>query len=237
VLFWYLAAFSYAHAQEFPVANGFTWEQVRFPSAFEEMEESNLIVEGAVEQGVDWFSLGDGLVFDTFWQLAYNADTAELDFNNEVKPAFGIKFKLLLTDWAVIEVGVKYEWEYRWITDRTFDGWAGSINWSARRTWARQVSSTRDVPFPAAYAVSMWGSFAIQAHRWPKKRRTPSLKAAPVATSPGGGSGAWRVSEPWWSSSTQLTRRPLTLTTSSSFLSAWCSRLPSRVGGIEFGGK
>jgi len=69
VLFWYLAAFSYAHAQEFPVANGFTWEQVRFPSAFEEMEESNLIVEGAVEQGVDWFSLGDRLVSTLFGSL------------------------------------------------------------------------------------------------------------------------------------------------------------------------
>jgi hypothetical protein len=167
VLFWYLAVSSGAGAQNFPVARGFTWGQVRFPSSFEALEANDLITEGTIEQGVDWFSRGAWLVFNTFGLIDYKTDTAALDFNNQVKPALGAKLKFIPTDWALIEVGGKYEWEYRWSTDRIFAGWTGFLNWSAYRTWGRQSSAARGVPFPAAYTVSTWGQF-----------RYPSAQAA-----------------------------------------------------------
>jgi hypothetical protein len=186
VLFWCLAVFSYAYAQAFPVARGFTWGQVRFPSSFEVLEENDLVVEGAIEQGVDWFSIGDRLIFGTFGQLEYKTDTADLDFNNTIEPALGIKFKLSPTDWAFIEVGGKYEWEYRWITDRTLEGWVGFINWSAQRTWNQQVSSTGGVLSPAAYAVSTWGKF-----RYPSAQAAEEKENAIVE-------GAVRGDVTWW---------------------------------------
>ena len=110
---------------------GFTWGQVRFPSSQEIEEKDNVIVEGAIEQGVDWFRVTSRSIFNSFVRFEYKFDRENFDFNNKLQPEIGVKAKYLLADWGLIEVGGKYVVDYRFETHRTEQGIVFFVNWAA----------------------------------------------------------------------------------------------------------
>ena len=110
---------------------GYTWGQVRFPSSQEIAEKNNVITEGAIEQGVDWFRMTRWSIFNSFFRFEYKFDKENFDFNNKLQPEVGVKAKFLLADWGLIEAGGKYVVDYRFETNRTEQGIVFFLNWAA----------------------------------------------------------------------------------------------------------
>ncbi|MFQ5914578.1 MAG: hypothetical protein ACE5JS_15495 [Nitrospinota bacterium] len=105
---------------------------MQFPSSVEIGEEENLIVEGAIEQGVDWFRVTDRIIFNTFVRLRYVVDTEAFDFNNRLSPQAGLKLKLPLSDWGLVEAGAKFVGDFRFREPRRLEeGFLLFLAWGA----------------------------------------------------------------------------------------------------------
>jgi len=110
---------------------GSTWGQVRYPSSQEIEEKDNVILEGALEQGVDWFRMTNWSIFNSFFRFEYKFDKENFDFNNKLQPEVGVKAKFPLANWGLIEAGGKYVVDYRFETNRTEQGIVFFLNWAA----------------------------------------------------------------------------------------------------------
>jgi len=110
---------------------GSTWGQVRYPSSQEIEEKDNVIVEGAIEQGVDWFRMTKWSIFNSFFRFEYKFDKEGFDFNNKLQPEVGLKAKFFLANWGLIEAGGKYVLDHRTETNRTEEGIVFFLNWAA----------------------------------------------------------------------------------------------------------
>lgn len=110
---------------------GYTWGQVRYPSSEEIEEKDNVILEGAIEQGVDWFRMTRWTIFNSFVRFEYKSDKEGFDWNNKLQPEVGVKAKFLLADWGLIEAGGKYVVDHRYETNRTEQGIVFFLNWAA----------------------------------------------------------------------------------------------------------
>lgn len=131
ILLWYALSPSCALATMPLGFPGSTWGTLRFPSSQDVQEKDNLILEGAIEQGIDWFELGEWSVVNTFMQVSYAVDQEKFDYNNEIEFEVGLKLKILSLDWMCLEFGGKYILDYRWETDRHTKGTEVFLNWGA----------------------------------------------------------------------------------------------------------
>lgn len=85
---------SSAETLRFP---SFTWGSVRFPSSLAaEEERSNPLLEGALQQGFDIYSLTNGVFVTPFVHLGLRQDGEGIDWNNEVSAGAGLKLRFLL---------------------------------------------------------------------------------------------------------------------------------------------
>jgi hypothetical protein len=109
---------------------GTTWGEIRFPASHTEEESRSIILEGAVEQGIDWARLTDNVSFNTFSRLEYKFDTKNLDWNNKVSIAPGAKFKLKIGNKGLVEIGAKYQWEHRFESGKSRSGTVLFLNWN-----------------------------------------------------------------------------------------------------------
>ena len=111
---------------------GFTWGEIRYPSSEQPEEEDDLVIEGAIEQGIDIASLTKQTRLNLFGKLGYKFDSKNLDYNNKLNLAAGLKIRHYLSDSFVLDAGVRYEVERRTESNRTlngptfFTGWFGS---------------------------------------------------------------------------------------------------------------
>jgi hypothetical protein len=108
---------------------GSTWGGVRFPSSQELLEKDNLILEGAVEQGVDWLRVPGRGTFNTFGRLEFKMDREKFDYNNKLQFEAGLKLRFPLAGLGAVEIGGKYAFDRRNITDRTERGAVVFVNW------------------------------------------------------------------------------------------------------------
>jgi hypothetical protein len=110
---------------------GNTWGNIRTPSELTEDEDGNVILEGAIEQGIIWNKSAAGAL-NSFVDIAYKTDTKGIDWNNSIEIGLGIKLEKQLSKNLSISYGVKYSAEREWLTD---DGWNKNatvfLNWSA----------------------------------------------------------------------------------------------------------
>ena len=90
---------------------GFTWGGLRYPGAQDTGEEDNLIVEGAIEQGIDWYSYGS-VTLNSFTRFSYTLDTKGHDWNNHITYGIGSKLKITIKDIAATEVGFRLSQNY-----------------------------------------------------------------------------------------------------------------------------
>ena len=129
---WSLAASDLAEDSEWrPLGYpGLIWGEVRYPSSHDPTERHDLLAEGAVEQGIDWVRVGPGKVFNTFASLEYTVDTEKLDYNNSVTVGAGAKLKIDLRGHGLLQIGVQYVWDRRWISASDRDGFLAFVNWS-----------------------------------------------------------------------------------------------------------
>lgn len=150
----------HARGEDIVAMPGFTWGEARYPSSLASKDEnSDGIVEGAIQQGVDWIELGDFVRFNTFVQVSYKRDTEELDYNNETKIGPGMKLRLLLDEWgAVLDAGVRYDWQYRDKAEEKSDyGPVAFLGWSGFWRHERQPPEPGQHALPLAVVGSSWG--------------------------------------------------------------------------------
>ena len=108
---------------------GSTWGGIRFPSSQELLEKRNLILEGAVEQGVDWFKVARHGILNTFGRVEFKMDRERFDYYNKIQLEAGIKLKFPVAQVGMVEIGSKYAFDRRRITDRTERGTVVFLNW------------------------------------------------------------------------------------------------------------
>ena len=78
---------------------------------------------------MDWFTVTNGVVLNTFAVLRYSVDSEKFDFNNKLEPGIGLKLKKSFSDWGLLELGVKYVNEFRFESGRSEDTGVLFLNW------------------------------------------------------------------------------------------------------------
>lgn len=136
---------------------GFTWGEIRYPSSEEPREKQDLVLEGAIDQGIDLFSLGENTRLNAFGRLDYKLDSESLDYNNKLKLGAGVKLRHYLSDSVVVDLGARYEWERRMETNRTLDGVSFNLSWFG--SWLLQCDGCQEGHFLAGrqFPGLIWG--------------------------------------------------------------------------------
>lgn len=136
---------------------GSMWGDVRFPASEQEEDKDNLILEGAIEQGIDLFMLSENTPFTAFVSLNYTFDSEKFDYNNKTKSGFGFKIRHFINDNIVVDVGAKYELDHRFESGDNLDGFQGFVNWFGSwspETWQHNKGRAN---FPMSYPGFTWG--------------------------------------------------------------------------------
>jgi hypothetical protein len=71
-------------------------------------EDNNVLLQGRLEQGVDWkrFGSNNEWTFNTYASLGYSIDKNELAYNNKLVPAIGAKISRRF-DSGVVDFGIQ----------------------------------------------------------------------------------------------------------------------------------
>lgn len=96
---------------------GSTWGELRQELPIHNGEE-NLILQGWIEQGIDWHHWGS-VKLNTYATLRYNWDSEGLDWNNSIGPGIGIALNRITPAGNQIRFGAEFITERFWKTDRT----------------------------------------------------------------------------------------------------------------------
>jgi hypothetical protein len=136
---------------------GSTWGNIRFPSSAQPAESDNILLNGAIEQGVDFFPITKDTVINFFGRVDYRWDTEEFDFNRKILLGVGFKLRHYFSDTFVMSLGAKYEIDKRFVVERSSDGillfgqWFGS--WHVPNSGRDPESGSG----PLAYPGLTWG--------------------------------------------------------------------------------
>ena len=125
---------------------GSTWGEIRFPGSAQPEDKDNLILEGAVEQGVDFFRLSKDSMLNLFAKFDYTVDKEGFDWNRKLKLGAGVKLRHYLSDTVVIAIGAKYEVDRRFVDDRSMEGFQLFSNWFG--SWHLSGSNSGDLALP-----------------------------------------------------------------------------------------
>ncbi len=115
-------------ASAFEGFRGSTWGDLR--GELPEDGEENLILQGWIRQGADWFRWGN-TTLNTYMTLRYKWDSESYDWNNTIGPGVGISLETYSEKGLVASWGVEYIWERFYESDRSdqkvmiFMGWYG----------------------------------------------------------------------------------------------------------------
>jgi len=146
-----------AMAQNSMPMPGSTWGNIRFPSSAQPAESDNILLNGAIEQGVDFFPITKDTVINFFGRVDYRWDTEEFDFNRKILLGVGFKLRHYFSDTFVMSLGAKYEIDKRFVVERSSDGillfgqWFGS--WHVPNSDHDPASGSG----PLAYPGLTWG--------------------------------------------------------------------------------
>lgn len=97
---------------------GFTWFSLRHPGSQDKEEQDNIIIEGAFQQGIDWYKKDDKTV-NSFVEIKYILDKEKYSWNNHMTYSLGSRFKIPVTEKLMIQPGVKYSFNRRFKTGNT----------------------------------------------------------------------------------------------------------------------
>lgn len=109
---------------------GTTWGQLRYPASRFDEETGDTLIEGAIEQGIDWVRLSEKSVLNTFVLVDYTFDSKGYEWNNKVKFSPGVKFKAFVAKNSLLEIGAMYRWHHRFKSNRTKSDTVFFLNWS-----------------------------------------------------------------------------------------------------------
>lgn len=108
---------------------GSTYGEFRFPNSPAQEENNNMVLEGSLEQGIDWNRFGGGRwTLNTFGEFRYSVDRVGLDYNNRLIPGIGIKLKARIST-GIVQIGVKEVNEIRFRSDRSDHIALGFVNY------------------------------------------------------------------------------------------------------------
>jgi hypothetical protein len=107
---------------------GFTWFNLRYPGAQDDDEEDNIIIEGALEQGIDWYKKNNTTV-NSFVEIKYIFDREGYSWNNHMTYSLGSKFKIPVTKKIFMQPGAKYSFNRRFKTDNWEQKTLLFLNW------------------------------------------------------------------------------------------------------------
>lgn len=154
-----LAAFACACAWAQPAlpTPGFTWGEIRFPASAQPEDRDNAVLEGAVEQGVDFQRLSEKTHLNLFGKLDYTLDTQRFDYNNKLKLGAGVKLVRRLSSSSSLGIGAKYEVDRRFVMDRALGGHQLFMNWYGSWRLPRRCCGGSETTWPLAMPGVSWG--------------------------------------------------------------------------------
>ena len=149
---------------------------IQFPSSAQPNESDNLLISGAIEQGVDFLSISKDTAINFFGRVNYRLDTEELDFNRKILLGVGIKLRHYFSDSFVMSIGAKYENDKRFVIERSSDGTQLFTNWFY--SW-HVPGSNHDTDArlrPLAYPGLTWGEIRYPGSQDPIEEDTAVLE-------------------------------------------------------------
>ena len=151
---------------------GSTWGNIRFPSSAQPAESDNLLINGAAEQGVDFFPITEDTVLNFFGRVDYRWDTEGFDFNRKILLAAGFKLRHYFTDSVVMSIGAKYEIDKRFVIERSSDGVLLFTNWFGSWHLPQKRKVTGEPARPLAYPGLTWGEIRYPGSQDPIEEST-----------------------------------------------------------------
>ena len=136
---------------------GSTWGNLRFPSSAQPAESDNVLLNGAVEQGLDFFPITKNTVLNFFVRVDYRWDTDEFDFNRKILLGTGFKLRHYFSDTFVMALGAKYEIDKRFVVERSTDGFLLFGNWFGSWALPNSDHGPDGQARPLAYPGLTWG--------------------------------------------------------------------------------
>jgi cellulose synthase (UDP-forming) len=114
-------------------AHVITQGNVLFPSAVVPDEAGNLLLQGFTEAGLAWWvSTNSRFRFDTFGDMGLKVDTGRFDHYNKFEPSVGAKLSAAITPTIIVEMGTKYAYDFRFVSQHSDAGPIVFLNW---KTW------------------------------------------------------------------------------------------------------
>lgn len=107
---------------------GLTWGNVRYPASQEDLDSHNALLQGSLEQGVDWRNIGRRGILNTYISLDYSFDTKRHDWNNFAKLGVGVKLKNFLDKDGFV-IGAKLVRDERFVLNSTNVSVMVFLNW------------------------------------------------------------------------------------------------------------
>ncbi|PUB78624.1 MAG: hypothetical protein DBP03_01040 [gamma proteobacterium symbiont of Ctena orbiculata] len=137
---------------------GDTWGGLRYPSSPEELEQDNLILEGAINQNFAVIPLSPSTRINFFLKLGYTFDEERIDYNNKLSLSPGFKLTHTFSNHGNISIGAMYQYEKRRVTDTDESGDVYFIDWWT--SWSLECISCaeQDQNGPLGYPGSTWGN-------------------------------------------------------------------------------
>jgi hypothetical protein len=160
------------------VLTGVNWTDSRYPSAFDRGERHDEVLQGEATQVLWNASLAHRVALQAFVQLGYIVDSEELDWNNKVRPSLGLQVSLQPWEGTVLAIGARYDWEHRFVTDRTLTGATGFANWSGWWGIDTGVAPERDALGPLGYVIQTYGEVRYPSDREVDERDNMIIEGA-----------------------------------------------------------
>ena len=110
---------------------GTTWGQLRYPAARFDEEKNSTLVEGSIQQGIDWYRPSENTRLNTFAQADYTFDSKRIDWNNKMNFGAGAKLKVFVGKGALLEIGAMYRRQHRFVSNRSNGDRVLFLNWSS----------------------------------------------------------------------------------------------------------
>jgi hypothetical protein len=146
-----------AMAQRSLPTPGSTWGEIHFPGSALPEDSDNFILEGAVEQGVDFFPITKDTILNFFGSLDYSVDTEGFDWYRRLELGVGFKLRHYLSDTTIISVGAKYEVEKYFVDERTANGFQLFSNWFSSWQLRNSDHHSGEPVRPLGFPGITWG--------------------------------------------------------------------------------
>jgi hypothetical protein len=135
---------------------GRTWGALDHPSSLRPADERNVLLQGAIEQGIVAWRMSERTAMVPFLRLGYKADAEQYSYNNRLSPSVGVKLEIMASEDTVIDIGALggYDIEFRGKRQAQDGGVSVFVDlvssWALEDVLSREVTASAPIGLPGS---------------------------------------------------------------------------------------